>query len=91
MINYSTNWMGPINPNWLKTHGKGWAAGRIDIRVNEDDPYGSEIGLPIMSVEDWNRFSVWLRGFTTEEVYTLKQLVSEYEENNPKITWFVYE
>jgi len=31
MISYSTNWMGPINRDWIAKNGDCWAAGRIDV------------------------------------------------------------
>ena len=30
-IRYSTNYMGPINMDWIKEHGSDWAGGRIDL------------------------------------------------------------
>lgn len=52
MIEYSTNWMGPICKDWCDKNGHNWAGGRID--VYNDDPYGAEIGIPPMLAEDWN-------------------------------------
>lgn len=72
-----------------------WSGGRIDIRGSDDEfwdeyPYGTEIGLPIMNATDYNRFSNWLRTFTTDDIWTLEQLVEMYERTNPKITWDTY-
>ena len=64
-----------------------WTCGRIDI-YGTDDPYPREISLPMMLGEDWNRFSIWLSRFKTEDVWNLNQLVEEYEKTNPKITWY---
>jgi len=86
-IDYSTNFMGPINHEWITTNGSDWAAGRIDIG-GTDDPYGSELRLPPMKGDDWSRFSEWLWTFQTDEVWTLEQIVEEYEKTNPKIRWF---
>ena len=36
MITYSTNWMGPINKQFIDEHGPHWAGGRIDIREHVD-------------------------------------------------------
>jgi hypothetical protein len=84
-VYYSTNWMGPINLEWIKEHGEGWSAGRIDIYG--EGLYPDEIGLPPMKSEDWGRFSNWLDTFETDYMWTLRMLVSEYEKTNPKIQW----
>lgn len=63
-----------------------WSGGRIDV-YGTGDPYGDELGLPIMRGEDYVRFSIWLDTVKTETMWTLKQLVEEYEKTNPKICW----
>lgn len=73
-----------------------WAGGRIDIRGTDDSfweeyPYGTEISLPIMKGKDYNIFSVWLRTFETDDIWTLDELVEMYERTNPKITWDTYD
>ena len=55
MITYSTNWMGPINTEWIAKYGDCWAAGRID--VYKDEGYPAEIALSPMHDRDWERFS----------------------------------
>ena len=87
MIRYHTNWMGPVNGDWIKKNGDHWAGGRIDVR-GTDDPYGDEIGLPIMNSEDWYNFSEWLKTFETEEIWTLEEIVKMYERVNPEIRWW---
>lgn len=91
MIHYSSNWMGPINREWIKENGEEWATGRIDIfgeGYNGDD-VETEIGLPMMYIQDWKRFTKWLDRFeTVERVWTLDEIVKEYETTNPKITWW---
>ena len=79
--------MGPINKQWIEDNGDDWAGGRIDV-YGTDNPYGEEIGVPIMKGYDWFRFSMWLWKFETDTVWTLKELTEEYEKTNPKITWF---
>ena len=64
-----------------------WGGGRIDV-YGTGDPYNQEIGLPIMRDNDYRRFSTWLCGIKTEKVLSLNELVSMYEENNPKIVWW---
>ena len=85
-ISYSTNWMGPINTKWIEENGEGWSSGRIDI-MGPESPWGGELSLPPIRTEDWNRLSEWLWDFETDTLYTLKELVEEYEKTNPKITW----
>ena len=87
MIAYSTNWMGPINPSWIKKNGDYWSAGRIDVR-GTDDPYGDEIGLSPMHTEDWIKLGAWLQDFKTNTMLDLNQIVQEYEKTNPPIRWF---
>ena len=87
MIHYNLNWMGPINTDWIKQYGQGWAAGRIDCRGKGLDPYGEELSVPPMKQEDWYRMADWLWEFTTEKLLTLEQLVEIYEQTNPPITW----
>jgi hypothetical protein len=87
---YSTNWMGPINYDWIQKNGDHWAAGRIDVYGGEES-YPDEIALPIMHSEDWTNLTSWLDGFKTKELLNLEQLVAEYEKTNSKIRWFNYE
>ena len=63
-----------------------YSGGRIDVS-GTDNYYGEEIGVPVMRSEDWNRLKEWLWDFKTETIWTLKQLVEEYEKTNPKIVW----
>ena len=63
-----------------------WAGGRIDV-YGTGQPYGDELGLDIMHGEDYRLFSDWLDGFKTDTMWTLEQLVQEYEQTNPKIRW----
>jgi hypothetical protein len=88
MITYDTNWMGPINGEWIRKHGNTWAGGRIDIRGVPDEPYGLEYGLNIMQREDWGRFTAWLDDLETQELWTLQELLDTYERTNPPIRWF---
>ncbi len=91
-VSYSTNWMGPINSEWIARHGTGWSSGRIDCRGTGLDPmYGDEIGLRPMRTADWRRLGDWLDGFTSPAMLSLEELVTEYEKTNPKIVWIEYE
>ena len=85
MLSYGTNWMGPINSDWIAKHGDCWAAGRIDVHGEEG--YPQEIALPPMHDRDWERFSRWLEIFETEEMWTLAMLVAEYEKTHQPILW----
>ena len=89
MIHYHTNWMGPINENWIAKHGTGWSAGRIDIRDDTKHGYDGwdEYSLPPMRTEDWNNFSDWLDDFETEELWEFDDIIAQYEKTNRKIRW----
>ena len=65
-----------------------YSAGRIDVRGIPDEPYGDEIGVPPMLSTDWRLFSNWLVDVQTVSMWTLKDLVTAYEnQTNTKITW----
>ena len=85
MVKYNTNWMGPINYDWLEMYGKDWAGGRIDVRGLEEN---EELYLPLMKVGDYGRFSEWLYDFQTETLWTLASLVDEYEKSHSPIIWW---
>ena len=85
MLSYSTNWMGPTNTDWIAKHGDQWAAGRIDVYTGLG--YPAEIALSPMHDRDWEEFSDWLDLFETQELWTLAQIVSEYEKTHPPIRW----
>jgi len=63
-----------------------YSCGRIDVG-GTGDPYGDEIDVPPMQHESWLEFGNWLWNFKTDEMWTLDQLVAEYEKTNPKIKW----
>ena len=80
---------GPLTPGDVVVHEEQtehWSGGRIDIR-GTDDPYGDEMSLPIMHGEDYNNFSTWLRTVETDDIWTLAQLVEQYEKTHSKIRW----
>lgn len=90
MITYSTNWMGPINSDWIAKHGEYWAAGRIDIYDVPGEHYPLEYSLPPMHVEDWNALSDWLDDLTTTELWEYDMLISIFEGevlNGREIRW----
>ena len=88
-VTYSTNWMGPINADWIKEHGDHWAAGRIDIYGVEGEHYPLEYRLPPMHIEDWLAFSEWLRSYTSKELRSFDGLVAEFEWATGKtIRWW---
>jgi len=86
MIRYSTNWMGPINSEWIKENGRHWAAGRIDIYGPW--PFPDEYGLRMMHYEDWNSFSEWLGNLKTKRKWGFDRIIKEYEKTHSKIRWF---
>lgn len=85
MFTYSTNWMGPINTDWIKKHGDCWSAGRIDVCGGSD--YPDEYSLPPMHSQDWERLSAWLDGLETEKVWSFVELITEFEKHHPPIKW----
>ncbi len=62
---------------------------RVWVKIEDLGPYGDEIGLSPMLVEDWGRFSDWLNTFETDFMWSLEELVELYERNNPKIQWWI--
>jgi hypothetical protein len=65
-----------------------YSCGRIDVSGVPDEPYGLEIGVPVMRHDSWHLFGNWLQNFTTDRVYTLCELVTEYQKTNLKICWY---
>lgn len=89
---YNTNWMGPINSEWVAQYGEGWCAGRIDVRDYSETGYGGcyEYSLPPMHGEDWNLFSDWLDDLETDEVWEYKRLIRTFQDtvlNGTDIRW----
>ena len=64
-----------------------YSCGRIDVRGIPGEPYGDEISVPPMLSSDWRQFGDWLDGVETMSIWTLQDLVTAYEQHNPKITW----
>ena len=88
MITYSTNWMGPINQQWIEEHGNQWSAGRIDIYGVPNEPFPLEYGLAPMHSEDWNKLSNFLDNFGSELLLSYDELIETYEEHTgTKIRW----
>ena len=87
--------MGPVSINWYKDRGltkfdeitEHYSGGRIDV-MGTDELFGTEISLPVMKSDDWSRFSKWILSLETETVWTLKEIVDEYEKTHPKIAWY---
>ena len=89
LISYSTNWMGPINYDWIRENGDYWSGGRIDVHGVPDEPYGWEMALPTMHNKSYGLLQQFLLGFRTEEVLTHKQLFTEFERTTGhEIIWF---
>jgi hypothetical protein len=85
MITYSTNWMGPVNTDWIKENGDHWCAGRIDIYGASD--YPDEVALPPLYNQDWHRLTNWLDDVETETALNLQELVEMYEKDHPPLKW----
>ena len=72
----------------ITTH---YSCGRIDVHNVPNEPYGDEINVPPMLSTDWALFGNWLETVKTMSVWTLEDLVTAYEQHNPKITWAEYD
>ena len=68
----------------ITTH---YSCGRIDVHNVPNEPYGDEINVPPMLSTDWALFGNWLETVKTMSVWTLQDLVTAYERDNPPITW----
>lgn len=69
-----------------------YSCGRIDVRGIPDEPYGDEIGVPPMRSEDWRAFGRWLDDVETMSVWTLRDLVTAYQnQTGQTIHWDTYE
>ena len=65
-----------------------YRGGRIDIAGTES-VFGEDLALPIMHIEDWNRFSHWLDSYKTKTVKTLDEILeSYYNDGNNEIRWW---
>ena len=72
----------------ITTH---YSCGRIDVHNVPNEPYGDEINVPPMLSTDWALFGNWLETVKTMSVWTLEDLVTAYEQHNPKVTWAEYD
>ena len=94
---YSTNWCGPVALWWYEERGllndkrqiiEHYSCGRLDVRGGDiESIYGDEIGVPPMRSEDWVSLGDWLDDFRTDTMWSLAEIVKEYEKTNPKIRW----
>ena len=87
---YFLNWMGPISASWYDANGSDWAAGRIDISADEDNPYGYEVSVPIISGKDWDSLREWLSELVTEEpILELDKILELYYAGGyPEVVFF---
>jgi len=97
VIEYSTNWMGPISKGWYEQNGVdheklNYSGGRIDVYGLDTREYWGgkhEYSLPIMRTEDWNDFSDWLDDFETETLWSFEQIMEEYlQDTGHVIRWW---
>lgn len=97
MIEYSTNWMGPISIKWYEERGLdrkevSYSAGRIDIYGLDPSKYyagKSEYGLEPMLTEDWNNLSDFLLTLKTKSLLSKGELLDMFEKEYGKITYAV--
>ncbi len=64
-----------------------YSCGRIDVWGTGLE-YEPEIAVPVMLHDSWYLFGNWLQNFSTNRVYTLHELVTEYQKTNLKICWY---
>jgi len=66
-----------------------YSCGRIDCCGTGLGPWGAEIGVDPMKDSSWAQFGKWLETIETDDLWTMDQLVEQYEKTNPKIEWWV--
>ena len=92
MWHYDTNYMGPINKEWLDNNPGDWAGGRIDCNYsgdNEDElekidnhyKMSTEIDVPIMDGKSWCELTNFLESFKSEKLLTLEDIIDIMEDN----------
>jgi hypothetical protein len=89
--------MGPVALWWYEERGllndkrqitEHYSCGRLDVCGGDiESIYGDEIGVPPMRSEDWVSLGDWLDDFRTDTMWSLAEIVKEYEKTNPKIRW----
>ena len=75
---YSTNWMGPVRPGKYD----GYYCGRIDCSSDEDNPYGNEIGVPLIKDEDWGKLTELMEGYKTETLATWEDICQYFKQQS---------
>ena len=76
------------NKTTIKKFMKQYAGGRLDVN-GTGEPFGQEIGVPIMEAESWNELQEFLWTFSSDKVLTLEQIVQALEdETGFRIVWF---
>ena len=92
---YSSNFMGPA-PRWYLDNlisENVFAGGRIDCECDDENDvyynrYGVELILPIMDLDSFNNFSIFLENYTSDELKSFEELRAEFEKNGNKIRLF---
>ena len=87
--------MGPIDLTWYTdrdiqvTNGcpeQTYYGGRIDIRGSF---IAAVYSVPIMKGRDWGALTMFLKGYTTEELVSYEEIISTFEEQiGRKIEWW---
>ncbi|ATS94036.1 hypothetical protein P13BB106kb_p052 [Pectobacterium phage DU_PP_V] len=72
----------------IRTYETKYGAGRVDI--HDASPFGSELGVPLMDMQSWNRLGHYLANLkTTDAPRNLAELVNWYEQDTGEtINWF---
>jgi hypothetical protein len=72
-----------FNKEITMKHYEPYAGGRIDCYCDDPshpdyDPYGINLGIPIMHAKSWSEFSDFLRGFSSDELLDFDKLYTIY-------------
>lgn len=76
------------NKTTIKKFMKQYAGGRLDVG-GTGEPFGTELGVPIMEMESWNILQEFLWTFSSKEVLTLEQIITALaDETGHEVVWF---
>ena len=89
MWSYDTNYMGPINKDWLDKNPGCWAGGRIDCYYSGEDPvevekcdwnHKTEMGVPVMDCVSWGMLTNFLETVKSDTLLSYAELASMFKE-----------
>jgi hypothetical protein len=80
-----------LNEKWVEENGDCWASGLVEVMDVPGEMFSIEYTIPPLHTEDWNRFSDYLDTKLTRRVYSLQELIEDYESRNPPLRWLTEE